>query len=93
VGRWVPRAAAAVVLVELAAAAPADASWLVPVAVVALVLVAGMTVLSIVLGRGWRSVVASRLADTLEGLAVVLALPAAAVAADVIETLRRMTSG
>ena len=64
-----------------------------PVAVAALALVVGMTALSIVLGRGWQSVVASRLADALEGLAVVLALPAAAVAADVIETLRRVTSG
>lgn len=93
VGRWVPRAAASVVLVELAVSAPADASWLVPVAVAALALVVGMTALSIVLGRGWQSVLASRLADALEGLAVVLALPAAAVAADVIETLRKVTSG
>jgi hypothetical protein len=93
VGRWVPRVAASVVLVELAVSAPADASWLVPVAVAALALVAGMTALSIVLGRGWQSVLASRLADALEGLAVVLALPAAAVAADVIETLRKVTSG
>ncbi|MET0789632.1 MAG: hypothetical protein ABWY33_10355 [Cellulomonas sp.] len=93
VGRWVPRAAAAVVLVELALGAPLEAAWRVPVAVVALVLVAGLAALSIALGSGWRSVVASRLADALEGLAVVLALPAALVAADMIETLRRVTSG
>ncbi len=48
---------------------------------------------SVALGRGWHSTRLSRLADALEGVAVVLSLPAAIVAADGIEAFRRMTSG
>jgi hypothetical protein len=45
------------------------------------------------LARGWHSTRLSRLADMLQGLAVVLSLPAAAMAADGFEAMRRMTSG
>jgi hypothetical protein len=48
---------------------------------------------SVALGRGWHSTRLSRLADMVEGLAVVLSLPAAAVAADGIDVMRRITSG
>lgn len=93
VARWAPRVAAALVLVELAAlGAPvlgADAALL---AVGCVVLALAVSGVGLALGRGWRSVVASRLGDAVEGLGVVLALPAALVAADMIETLRRMTS-
>lgn len=93
VARWAPRAAAGIVLVELAVVtgplAGVDASV---AAVGCLVLALLAVALSLPLGRGWRSVVASRLGDTVEGLGVVLALPAALVAADLIETLRRVTS-
>jgi hypothetical protein len=63
-------------------------------------LVVGAVVLGVVaiasavaLGRGWHSTRLSRLADMLQGLAVVLSLPAAALAADGFEAMRRMTSG
>ena len=64
------------------------------IAIAALV-VTGVLVLagSVALGRGWHSTRLSRLADALEGVAVVLSLPAAIVAADGIEAFRRMTSG
>ncbi|GAA4732706.1 hypothetical protein GCM10025782_35030 [Pedococcus ginsenosidimutans] len=45
------------------------------------------------LARGWHSTRLSRLADMLQGLAVVLSLPTAALAADGFEAMRRMTSG
>jgi hypothetical protein len=93
VARWAPRVAASLVLVELAVVGGpwlgVDAALL-AVACVLLALVAAAV--SLALGRGWSSVVASRFGDAFEGLGVVLALPAALVAADMIETLRRMTS-
>lgn len=93
VARWAPRAAAGLVLLELAVLGGARMGGSAVLAAVACavlaVLVAGV---SVALGRGWRSVVASRFADAVEGLGVVLALPAALVAADLVETLRRVTS-
>jgi hypothetical protein len=64
----------------------------VPVAVACVVLALIAGAVSLALGRGWSSVVASRFGDAFESLGVVLALPAALVAADMIETLRRVTS-
>lgn len=93
VARWAPRVAAALVLVELAAlGGPRLGADAVVVAGACVVLAAVAAAVGVALGRGWRSVVASRVADAVEGLGVVLALPAALVAADVIETLRRVTS-
>lgn len=90
--RRAPRAAACAIVVELAVAAPFVAEGR-PVAVgVALAGAAALSVSAVLLGRGRRSVVASRLGDAIEALAVVLALPASLVAADLIETLRRMAS-
>jgi hypothetical protein len=48
---------------------------------------------AVALARGWHSTRLSRLADLLESFAVVLSLPLAVVAADGIETFRRLTSG
>ncbi|MEV7973576.1 hypothetical protein [Cellulomonas sp. NPDC089187] len=93
VARWAPRVAAGIVLVEgvlllgpwLGLVGAASAGIAVALALV-LVAVASF------LGRGWRSVLASRLADTAESLAMALVLPAALVAVDLIEILRRVTS-
>lgn len=93
VARWAPRVAGALVLVEVAVlGGPWIGADAVVVAVACVVLAAVAAAVGVALGRGWRSVVASRVADAVEGLGVVLALPAALVAADVIETLRRVTS-
>ncbi|WP_406831427.1 hypothetical protein ABEG17_01195 [Pedococcus sp. KACC 23699] len=63
--------------------------------VIAALVVTGIVVVagSVALGQGWHSTRLSRLADALEGVAVVLSLPAAIVAADGIEAFRRMTAG
>lgn len=87
-GRWLPRLAAGVLLVEVGFAVPA--AWRVPAAVGALVLGALVAGVGAALARGWRSVVASRLADGIEGLAVVVALPAAVVASGLVGVLRGM---
>jgi hypothetical protein len=93
VARWAPRVAAALVLVELAAfGGPRLGADAVPLAVACVVLALVAGAVSLALGRGWSSVVASRFGDAFESLGVVLALPAALVAADMIETLRRVTS-
>jgi hypothetical protein len=93
VARWAPRVAAALVLVELAAlGAPRLGADAVLLAAGCLVVALAAAAIGVALGRGWQSVVASRFADAVEGLGVVLALPAALVAADLIETLRRVTS-
>ncbi len=86
-GRWLPRLAAGALLVETALAVPL--AWRIPVAVGALALCAVVAVVGTALARGWRSVVASRLADMMEGLAVAVALPAAVVASGLVEVLRR----
>ncbi|WP_282946114.1 hypothetical protein [Cellulomonas endometrii] len=93
VARWAPRAAAGLVLLELAAlGGPLLGGDAVLVAVACVVLALVAVAVSLALGRGWSSVVASRFGDAFESLGVVLALPAALVAADMIETLRRATS-
>jgi hypothetical protein len=89
--RWAPRLGAAAVLVEVGALAGARADVLGTVA--ALVVGLAVAAVSLPVGRGWRSVGVSRLADGFEGLATVLALPAALVAAGAIETFRQVTSG
>lgn len=101
--RWIPRVGGLLVLVELAVlgvggAAPgtgaatgsADASVGLTVAVLALGL--AVVALSVPIGRGWRSVGFSRLADTVEGLATVLALPVALVGAGAVEAFRALGS-
>ncbi|GEL96314.1 hypothetical protein [Cellulomonas composti] len=92
VTRWWPRAAAGAAVVELAVLGPLPAAGDVAAALVALVLAVVVALVGAALGRSWRSVVASRFGDALEGLALVLSLPAAVVAADLVDTLRKVTS-
>ena len=87
-GRWLPRLAAGLVLLEAGFAVPAG--WRVAAAVGALVLGALVAAVGAALARGWHSVVASRFADGIEGLGVVLALPAAVVASGLVGVLRGM---
>ncbi|CAM5783383.1 hypothetical protein [Cellulomonas persica] len=87
-GRWLPRLAAGLVLLEAGLAVPP--AWRVVAAVGALVLGALVAAVAAALARGWHSVVASRFADGIEGLAVVLALPASVVASGLVGVLRGM---
>lgn len=95
--RWAPRAAAAVVVVEIAVALTVAASTtgsgplLLTIAaggLLAIGLVAAGTLVPI--SRGAASLGWSRLADAFDWLAVALALPAALLAADGIDLLRGM---
>lgn len=89
--RWAPRAGALVVLIELAALGALGG----PVETVTLAVFGlglGVAALSLPIGRGWRSVGFSRLADAVEGFATVFALPAALVGAGAIEAFRLLTS-
>jgi hypothetical protein len=90
--RWAPRAAAAVVVVEIAVALTvAFPPLLLTIAaggLLAVGLVAAATLVPI--ARGAASLGWSRLADAFDWLAVALALPAALLAADGIDVLRGM---
>lgn len=92
VGRWAPRLAAVVVAVAVAAVLPDDGLLRVALATAALALVALVLALVVPLVRGWRSVPASRAADAVESLVVVLALPAGVVAAGLVQLLRQVAS-
>ena len=87
--------AAAVVLAEGLYAVGQVAGPAAALGVVAALLVTAVLALagSLAFTRGWSSPRLSRLADLLEGLSVVCCLPAALVAGDVLEILRRTTSG
>lgn len=91
--RWAPRACAGLLLLELAVVGALGGDDLVAATVAALILGLLVVAVSIPLGRGWRSVGFSRLADSLEGLATVLALPVALVGAGAIDVLSRLSSG
>ena len=90
--RWMPRAAALVVAVIalLAAIRVAADLWLTVFAAVALVIGVAIALAIVPVGRGARSLFWSRFGDALEWIAVVLALPAALLAADSIDLLRGM---
>lgn len=91
--RWAPRVSAALLLVELGVLGAASGGPVATAATGAAIgLGLGVSALSVAVGRGWRSVGFSRLADTLEGLSTALALPAALTAAGVVEVLRLVTS-
>ena len=88
---WVPRVAALAVLIELAVlggVVVGDAGILVTIALVALGV--GVAVLSLPIGKGWRSVAFSRMADGVESFATVLALPAALLGAGAVEAFRAL---
>lgn len=92
--RWAPRLAAAALLVELGVLGAASGGPVATAATGAAIGVGlGVSALSLAVGRGWRSVGSSRLADGLEGLSTALSLPVALTAAGVVEVLRLVTSG
>ncbi|WP_345184637.1 hypothetical protein [Microbacterium panaciterrae] len=103
--RWVPRAAAVVVLVVAVAGLTAGAvqgaaliPWVRTLGADGMLLAAaGLFVAAVIavavtrpVSRGASSLVLSRVADVVEGLAVALALPAALLYADVLTLLRGM---
>jgi hypothetical protein len=94
VTRWAPRAAAAVVLAELALLGTRSfggaAALLSPAILVVVALVVASV--SVPLARGTRSLSLSRLGDGIETVAIVFALPAAVVAANLVTILRGVTS-
>ena len=81
--------AAAARAVELALAG-AGGSAAVPVTLALVFGGLGVAALSLAIGKGWRSVGMSRLADALEGLATARALPLALVAAGAVEAFRAL---
>lgn len=88
--RWVPRAAAAAVLLEAALAVSGAFGVAVLLLVASGLLLIGMVSAAVIvpLGRGSYSLVWSRLADIVESMAVALALPAALLASDILGFLR-----
>ncbi|GAA3592741.1 hypothetical protein GCM10022198_15820 [Klugiella xanthotipulae] len=92
--RWVPRAGAAVVLVELAFTATqvwGDTTlvWLVTIL---LLMALGIGALTVPISRGVQSMSLSRTADIVEALTTVLALPAALIAANIIAIVQGVVS-
>lgn len=90
--RWVPRLAAAAILVEATIALIVTLPGLVPALVATGCLVAGTVAAGTVvpIARGSSSLVWSRVADVVEAFSVALALPAGLLAADVLGVLRGM---
>lgn len=88
--RWVPRAAAALVVVSavVAATLASGALGLVVSAGALLLLGIATAAILVAIGRGATSLFWSRLGDRVEALCVVLALPAGLVAAGVIDLMR-----
>lgn len=93
--RWMPRAAAAVVLVCAVIQASAAFSGDVLVLGAAVLFVVGLIAVAVAvpMSRGTSSLGWSRVGDAFEWLAVALALPAALLYADALSTLRGMMSG
>ncbi|WP_250448663.1 hypothetical protein, partial [Actinotalea sp. C106] len=92
VARWAPRLAAATLVLQLGALGAVGLDLEAQIPLVLLALGVLVPLLAVPMGRGWRSVGFSRLADTLEGLSVVLALPLALTGAGAVEVLRQVTS-
>ena len=92
--RWVPRAAAAVVVLLVAVGMSATIGVVAIFVAAGSLLVIGLTtaIILVPIGRGARSLVWSRLGDFFESLAVAFAFPAALLAADVLTVLRGMMS-
>ena len=90
--RWVPRAAAILVVVEAAVGAIVLFGPLALTVGALGFLVLGLFVAALLvpIGRGARSLVWSRMADVFEALVVALSLPAALLAADVLGVVRGM---
>jgi len=92
--RWVPRAACAVVVLVTAIGATVMFGQLVILVAAAAMLAIGVASAYILvpIARGARSLVWSRMADVFEWLAVALSLPAALLAADILNAVRGMMS-
>jgi hypothetical protein len=92
--RWIPRAACGVVVLVAAIGATLMFGQIVILVAAAALLVVGVAAAYILvpIARGARSLAWSRLADVFEWLAVALSLPAALLAADVLNTVRGMMS-
>ncbi|MEQ6897835.1 hypothetical protein [Microbacterium sp. KR10-403] len=90
--RWMPRAAAAVVVLSLVAAALGGVGAELVLAGAVVLLVGGVVIAAVTVpvGRGARSLRWSRVGDMLESLTVALALPAGLLAAGFIDLLRGM---
>jgi len=90
--RWMPRAAAAVVVLSLVAAALGGVGADLVLAGAVVLLVGGVVIAAVTVpvGRGARSLRWSRVGDMLESLTVALALPAGLLAAGFIDLLRGM---
>ncbi|MFF2052867.1 hypothetical protein ACFVU2_14790 [Leifsonia sp. NPDC058194] len=88
--RWVPRAAAGVVVLSVVVAATLASGALGLSVAAAGLLVIGIATAAVLVavGRGASSLFWSRLADLVEALCVVFALPAGLVAAGVIDLMR-----
>ena len=92
--RWVPRAASGMVVLVAAVGATVMFGQLVILVAAAAMLVIGVAAAYILvpIAKGARSLAWSRLADVFEWLAVALSLPAALLAADVLNAVRGMMS-
>lgn len=92
--RWIPRAAAGVILLELAFAIGSGHGDLVSIVSAGGLLVAGFVaaITMVPISRGAASLSWSRLADGVEGTAVALSLPAALLAGDALTLLRGVMS-
>ena len=88
--RWVPRAAAAVVLLEVTLAVSGAFGVVVLLLAASALLLIGVVAAALIvpIGRGASSLVWSRMADILESFAVALAFPAALLASDILSFLR-----
>jgi len=90
--RWVPRASGAVAIVVGLRLCALDGPVLILVAVGAIVAGLAAVGVAVLVWRGARSLVASRAGDIAETVTLVLCMPAAAVASDVLEALRTLVA-
>jgi hypothetical protein len=90
--RWIPRAAAGLIVVEttigLAASFPSASLLMAAIGCLAVGVFAAAVLVPI--GRGARSLVWSRVADVLEWIAIAISLPAGVLAANTLDVLRGM---
>jgi hypothetical protein len=93
--RWVPRVTAALmtvaVVIALALTTTDGARSVLAVALMAAAMLAALLIVPV--GRGASSLVWSRLGDTLEWLAVALALPMGLLAGNLVESVRTVMAG
>jgi hypothetical protein len=93
--RWVPRSAATAILLQLAILTAVNSEPVTRVILAGALLLGGLLtcVAMITIARGTRVLAWSRIADVVENIAVVLALPAGMIAAGTLEFVRTMVSG